>query len=361
MSEFIAHRPITSIRKHPNADSLAILEVGAFTVVHNLKEAEQLKVGQMVTHFPTDICIHPTKAVELGVHKYLRDVRYKDDLVKSPCRIVAARLRGTASYGFINLDTSVPDAVLDEHYGAWKYEPPELPANISGEKEREDHAQFPRYTKIKRIQLYPDVWTDGLPVRVTEKLHGTNIRMGVVTVDGEWRFMVGSHNVIVREFNTQTGARNKYWEMLDGPVMTLLNSLCDGERPVIVYGEMLGRGIQDLDYGFEEPTLRVFDVMVGGQYLDWELVKAYCDDCGVATVPLLYEGRFSWQTVNQLTDGGSTINDSASIKSKFKGREGIVITPLQETYMNDHPMGGRLIAKSVSADYESRRDGTEYH
>jgi hypothetical protein len=37
------------------------------------------------------------------------------------------------------------------------------------------------------------------------------------------------------------------------------------------------------------------------------------------------------------------------IKCKFKGREGIVITPLEEQFSDS--IGGRLILKAVSSDY----------
>lgn len=357
MSEFVALRRVKAVYEHPNADKLAVVKVGEFTVIHNKEEAEKLKVGQAVVHFPTDICIDPEKAVELGVANYLRRAKYKNNGESVPCRIIAARLRGVPSYGFINMDTSIPDDKLDEHYGVWKYEPPAIPLHLGGEVEREEHPQFPMYTKIKRIQLFPEHWKEGTPVRVTEKLHGTNVRLGMVKVNDEWQFMVGNRTRILRQFNKE-GEENKYWKMLTGPIMLLLNTLCDGELPVVVYGEMFGSGIQDLDYGFEEPVLRVFDIMVGGLYQNWETVLKYCTKYRVATVPLLHTGPFSWSIPEHFTDGNSVVNHPSFYKSQFKGREGVVITPLEEQF---NPLGGRLIAKSISVDYEQRRNGTEYH
>jgi len=348
-SEFVQERSIRTIQEHPNADSLAIIKVGSFQIVHSLEEAKKLRVGQLVLHFPTDICIDPDKAVELGVDTYCRSVDYKGQ-GKAKCRIVAARLRGAPSYGFIKVDYE-KTLDYDEHYGVWKYEPPEPSTN--GSRERYSHPEFPKYTKMKRIQLDPGAWTVNLPVRVTEKLHGQNCRLGVVRENGEWRFMVGSHNVILKN---QEG--NPFWQLLDEKVMTLLNELCNGENPVVIFGERLGKGVQDMDYGFETPTLRVFDIMVNGEYLDWDLVQAHCEHAGVLTVPLLYEGGFSWCMVDNMTDGQSVLQHPDRYLSKFKGREGIVITPLKETV---DARGNRLIAKSISADYESRKGGTEYH
>lgn len=52
--------------------------------------------------------------------------------------------------------------------------------------------------------------------------------------------------------------------------------------------------------------------------------------------------------VEELTYGPTTVG---SPRCSFKGREGVVITPLTEQWMN----GGRMILKSVSADYLDRK------
>ncbi len=357
MSEFINYRKITGIYKHPQADRLAIVKVDQFTVVHGKEEAEKLKVGQQVLHFPTDICIHPDKADELGVTNYCRHVQYKD-LGKKQCRIVAARIRGVPSEGFIHTKTNLPKEVdFDEFFGCWRYEPPTPLVSVKGDIERWEHPDFPKYTKIKRMKLYPDAWTEGMKVRFTEKIHGMNTRLGVVKIHDEWRYMVGSHNCIVKEFSGEK--RNTFWELLDEKVMNLLNFLCDGEDTVIIYGERFGAGVQDLDYGKEVPELRVFDIKVNGIYLDWSLVNFWCKEYDILTVPLLYEGSFSWSMLENLTNGGSIVANPSTYKSAFKGREGVVVTPLEETHSD--LLNGRLIGKSISVDYEARRGGTEYH
>jgi hypothetical protein len=53
--------------------------------------------------------------------------------------------------------------------------------------------------------------------------------------------------------------------------------------------------------------------------------------------------------------GPSVIGESSV---KFKGREGIVITPVKEQYSLRH---GRLIFKSISADYLARKNPTDGH
>ena len=101
--------------------------------------------------------------------------------------------------------------------------------------------------------------------------------------------MAGSHNTRRKKPEGEKGCI--YWRPLEHEeVLLLLSLLCNEEHSVIVFGEIYGVGIQDLDYGTQD-GYRVFDISVDGKYLDWATVKSYCDGCGVPTVPLLYEGR----------------------------------------------------------------------
>ena len=369
MSEHIAYRRIEGVYDHPKADRLAIVRVGKFTVVHPLEKANELHEGQLVIHVPPDICIDPKVAEELGVSNYLKRCKYKNEGEKVACWVRSARIRQVPSQGFIIEGDTIPDEELDIEHGACRYEPPALSMAESHIMEFEDHLEFPKYTKITRIQYNPEVWPEGIPVRITEKIHGMNARFGVVRDGDDWRFMVGSHNCILREYahtnhrgEHKMGAeprKTPFWDLLDDRVMNLLNDLCDSQRPVVIYAERFGPGVQDLDYGVKEPEIRVFDIMVDGKYLDWDLVEAHCARFGLITVPLLRKASFTWCMIDAFTDGSSIVTNRGAIKSAFKGREGIVITPLEETYCPE--LGGRLIGKSISVDYESRRGGTEYN
>lgn len=369
MAEHIKYRRVENVFDHPKADRLAIVKLGQYTVVHPVEKATKFKLGQRVVHVPPDICIDPKVAEALGVSNYLKKCKYKNEGEKVACWVRSARIRQVPSQGFIVDDMGIEDEYLDGIYGACKYEPPLLSMSQSHIMEMEDHLEFPKYTHIQRIQNNPEAWPEGIPVRVTEKIHGMNARFGVVRDGDDWRFMVGSHNCILREYahtnhrgEHKMGAeprRTPFWDLLDERVMNLLNDLCDAQRPVVVYAERFGPGVQDLDYGVKEPEIRVFDIMVDGKYLPWDLVSAHCDRFKLLTVPLLFTGNFDWCTVSAFTDGNSIVTNTGATKSVYKGREGVVITPLEETYCPE--LGGRLIGKSISVDYESRRGGTEYN
>jgi RNA ligase (TIGR02306 family) len=170
--------------------------------------------------------------------------------------------------------------------------------------------------------------------------------------DGEFKWMAGSHNT--RKKQPAEGERGSlYWLPLeDKKLRDMIECLHIGDHDVIVFGEIYGAGIQDLDYGVKR-GYRVFDISIDGKYLPWHLLKAECECFGVETVPLLYFGPFSQEVVKEHTYGKTTLADPSDIQSKFKDREGCVITAADETYYA--PTGGRMIVKSVSADYLDRK------
>jgi hypothetical protein len=125
----------------------------------------------------------------------------------------------------------------------------------------------------------------------------------------------------------------------------------EGFNSVVVYGEIFGNRVQPkMAYGVVGTLgFRVFDISVGGLYLDWTDVQKACDYHNIPTVPLLYTGPFQPELIDQFMNGPTTVCAQTKVAGSFKGREGIVITPLEEQQMTDH--SGRLIIKAVSPDY----------
>jgi RNA ligase (TIGR02306 family) len=140
-----------------------------------------------------------------------------------------------------------------------------------------------------------------------------------------------------------------------GPKMRdmLVNLSTSLKDNVIVFGEIFGPGVQDLDYGQNVKAFRVFDISVNGEYMNWVAIKMWCDRFGILVVPVLYEGPFSLKKVEELTYGDTTF---PGVRNKFKGREGVVVTPLVEQVSYN---GRRMIVKSVSADYRDRKGATD--
>jgi len=346
--------PVTYVKPHPNADKLDIAIIrGTITVVVPRGE---YKKDDTVVYFPPDMLIPERVGNELGVAKYLKHSIYPGDVEKSKCRIGACRLRGEPSFGFIvpigkvffDTDALLPDGTnVSAYFQAFKYEPPQ---KVRQEDAAPDHPAFHQYTDIEHYYRFPEVFPEGTWVRVTEKIHGTNSRVGLIKVDGEWQFMAGSHRVNRRKPESGTSV---YWEPLENEhVLNLLTSLCEEKHNVILFGEIYGPGIQDLDYGVVHGRrgYRVFDISIDGKYQDWDFVHAACFLHCVETVPLLAVRQFTPEVINEYTYGETTLG---SPRSQFKGREGIVITSMKEDFYA--PTGGRRIVKSVSADYIDRK------
>jgi RNA ligase (TIGR02306 family) len=346
---------VAEVVAHPNADRLEIVKIlGTQTIVPK----GEYKVGDRVVFFPPDILLPPAVSEKLGIQKYLKGCMLGG--LKLPCRVAACRLRGTPSYGFIiRAEGNEPLGTdVSADFGAEKYEPP-----VSSMDRRRfngdcatDHSTFHKYTDIQNYYRYASALPDETPVRITEKIHGTNSRVGYVRTEaGGYVFMGGSHKTNRKEFDV-AGNRSLYWRPLASNMLGMLVALSGDKHDVIVFGELFGPGIQDLDYGVVpgEVGYQVFDITIDGQYIDWDDLQAACETHGIATVPLLYHGPFSRWVLDAHTDGPTTLG---TVRSKFKGREGVVVTPLHETWSDI--LGGRLILKNKSADYLDRRGAVD--
>jgi RNA ligase (TIGR02306 family) len=353
---FVEIAKITEIKPHPNADRLEIAIVNSLPT---LVPKGQFVAKQHVVFFPPDILIPPEVSQKLEVQNYLKHGTIQGQ--KCPCRVAACRLRQEPSYGFI---VPVPEFLADQPIGsdvseAYQAEQYVAPPRLTDGELAPEVSLFHKYTTIEHFWKHNDAFPCGMPVRITEKIHGTNSRVGLIRVDDEtFEFMAGSHRT--RRRRPTEGYHSIYWEPLeDERILNLLTHLCNEEnnkRSAIVFGEIYGHGVQDMDYGVHR-AYRVFDISVDGQYLDWGFVKLLCRKFNVDTVPVLYEGPFHQGLIDQYTYGPTTLASPDEIKSAFKDREGCVITPWREQFYA--PTGGRLILKSVSADYLARKGGTD--
>jgi RNA ligase (TIGR02306 family) len=373
---------IAAINPHPNADKLEIATIlGTECCVQKGKH----KVGETVVWFPPNMLIPTSVGEALGVTQYLKRSCYATDAAATNCRVAATRLRSVPSFGFIISlaeakaaakspaplleghplvtfgDDTKPGMNLDGYFGGIKYEPPAAGAPGTPRAKgfnadaAPDHPDFHKYTDIENHYRYENMIPEGEPVRITEKLHGRNIRLGLINVDGQFEFMVGSHKVNWKPEDSH-GNVPLWWQMLTEPVVNLLTALCEEQNNVIVFGEIYGPGVQDMDYGEAEPSLRVFDISVNRRYLNWCEVEEMCFFHGVETVPLLYKGPYSKAVLKEHTYGLTKVAEAEAIRSKFKDREGCVVTPLNEQIKH----GSRVILKSVSADYLGRKGGQDH-
>lgn len=330
---------IEDVQPHTNADRLFLTQIkGWQTVIKKLDDGSpQFAPGEKVVYIPPDSTLPREMAEKLGVVNYLSErtnINGDRELV-----VKRVRLRGEPSYGFAiapeNPDWEVGTDVR-EHYGIGKYMPP---VKFDAGDAEPVHPRFQRYTDIENLRNYPDSFTAGEEVVVTEKIHGTNARIGYV----EGKLVAGSHGLQRKRPEPEKLATNTYWFPATlPPVMNLLDELKEGHPQVILYGEIYGARVQKLHYGQRAGLgFAAFDLCIDDRYVDYDEFKALCDKHGVPTVPLLGRGEYSLDFIKDLSRGKTVLPDQHI-------REGVVVKPVHERL---DPKIGRLVLKYLSDDY----------
>ena len=423
---------ISDIYQHPNADKLDVVVIKGW---HVISKRNEFTIGEHVIYFPPDSVLppsifnHPNDEIKgrLDCARYLTPMP-KNGNFNGMRRVTACRLRGFVSYGLLmKINPSFGDdpnweigTDVSSIFGVLKYEPPDELNKGDAEK---NNSRFYAYTSIEHYGNYPNSFKDNEEVVFTEKIHGSNVRIGLITENNdkgelEWVIAVGSHSVRRKEYsktetrfseedlkdknidlnNINVGdiifdnwkleqiieypdclkfrcikidnngnpifTKSIYWTCCNQNIIDLLNHIktnISWKEPIhsiMIYGEIYGNGIQDMKYGETQTNFRAFDISINNIYLDFDIQQELFKKFNINTAPVLYRGPFSKDKVLEYTSGKTTICDP-KIAGPFSGREGIVIKPIKETICKE--IRSRKILKSISADYLSRKNPTEYH
>jgi RNA ligase (TIGR02306 family) len=351
---------VDSIEKHPNADKLSIVTLKGWKSIVGL---DQYKEGDLVVFIPPD-CVIPMPLIE----------KYNLEYLKKNGRTGTVKLRGCVSQGLV-LDA--PEGKRDgddvaAFLGITKFEVPESPVSKQANpvSRKKLNPYFDKYTEIENVNNYPNVFKLGDEIVVTEKIHGSNARYGnlpiVISKDQpfierciRWykkvilkhthEFVYGSHNV-----QLYGSKKNYYGDDKWGQIAKKYKFSEVIPPDYIVYGEIYGKGIQDLTYGLKDIDFMVFDVKYQGKYMDWDSVCFFCMAHNLKVVPIIHEGYW-------LTEGHKGVQkewvDGVSLIQPGQMREGCVIKTATE---EEHPLIGRKILKAVSTEYLTRKGGTEF-
>lgn len=350
---------INKIEKHPNADKLSIVTCKGWSCIVGL---DQYREGDLVVFVPPDSII-PQNLIE----------KYELTYLKNGGRVGTAKLRGYISQGLIlNLPEGkkykIGDDVANE-LNITKWQPPESkfnPTSTGKPTKKKQNPLFDKYTDIENIKNYNSVFKLEDKIVITEKIHGSNwrasnlpiylgkqnffkriINMIKVKFTDGYEFVYGSHNVQIISDRQKTF----YGEDVYGKVASKYNMKEVIPKDYIIYGEIYGKGIQDLTYGLNDIDLVIIDVKYKGKYLPYEEFKQFCFERNLPTAPVLYIGEYDNSLLEKYTNG-------KSILCPKQIREGCVI---KDYYENNHQRIGRKILKSVSPDYLLRKNATEYH
>ncbi|MET7852492.1 RNA ligase (ATP) [Streptomyces avermitilis] len=354
MSTLRVTAEVLTIHTHPNADALELAQVGLYRAV---VAKGAYRTGETAVYIPEQSVLPAGLIEELGLTGRLAG--------SGADRVKAVRLRGELSQGIVCRPKALADvdlarAVADgtdfaERLGITKWVPP-IPPTMSGEIE--SVPDLLRWVDIENIQRYPDIFTPGEPVVLTEKLHGTACLVTYLADEG--RVHVSSKGFGAKSLALKEDPRNLYWRAVHGHgVAQAAARLAErlGARRVGIFGEVYGAGVQDLTYGADgrRDTLgyAVFDVSaeIDGE-VRW-LDAADRLDGELPLVPRLYEGPYDIDRVLEIASGRETVSGRG-----LHLREGVVIRSATER--RSPVTGGRAIAKAVSPAYLTRKGGTEY-
>ena len=351
MATFESRVYALGVEAHPNADRLELAAIGGFRCV---VAKDEFQSGDQAAYIPEGAVCPDWLIAELGLEGKLAGSKHN--------RVKAVKLRGALSQGLVypvqdgcirGREVGIGDDVTDL-LEIVKYEPP-IPIAMQGEV-RPVFGATPHYD-IENIKKYPDEFQDGESVVVTEKLHGSWCCLGWHPEHGEIVTSKGMADQGKALFLNDANANNLYvrtWHVHAEAFAEARARLAAPEQAFYILGEVYGRGVQDLHYGEPNPAFAVFDAYVGepgkGRYLTFSELRTGLDSL-FPLVPVVYEGPFGAAQLAELTDG------QTSLKADHI-REGVVVRPQEERASDEF---GRVVLKSVSGDYLTRRGGTEFN
>jgi RNA ligase (TIGR02306 family) len=325
MSTPASVQQIKSIKPHPTADKLDIIEVLGWQCVTG---KGNFKDKDLVVYIEIDSVADPKPQFE-----FLKDRHY---------RIKTIKLRGELSQGLclpISDFPEIPDTCgigddVSEYVGVKHYEKP-IPTSLAGELK----GWFPSFiskTDEERIQNIPDVIQElsGKPYYITVKCDGTSCTTYIK--DGEL-------NVCGRNFNIRENENNVYWKAICRndieKKLQRMGNFC-------LQGEVVGHGIQKNRLGLPEIDFLIFNIfdIDKGQFLSFDLFKRTIKQFELKSVPIMEEGESFGYTVEDLLKKAEGFYEGTK-----NNREGIVVRSKEETY--SHITRRRLSFKVINNQY----------
>lgn len=354
---------ISEIEEIPGADKI---EVAVAFDYRSIVMKGMFKPGDLAVYLPEGACLPDWLMVKLGLVGRLG----------SKNRIRAIRLLGVLSQGILY---QVTNGQIETCTGPVDVSEGDDVSNLLGVEKVEERptakkfyghcvylSDMPIGYNINNLKRYPGLLQFDEDVVVTEKMHGTLCGIGYrpgMNRDDLWGDFftfskgLGAQGQVFR--NSVENEGNVYVKnlvtWLGTTDISFFKSIAGG-REMYIYGEIFGRGIQDLTYGTEAPVFRVFDILVqtgrGMSFLQWDNMVTVCELLGMPYVNLVYRGRFCRATMDTLCTGPSTYPGSMNI------REGVVVKRASEAIDLRY---GRAILKHINPDYLLRKGGTEFN
>lgn len=360
---------INEIRKHPNADSLGLVDISGYQVVVRLDE---WKVGDLGAYVQPDSVLPERPEFAW----FWEDaVSFGDGPVpEKRRRVTVRRFRKEWSEGLL---IKIPEEItgcgliegqnIADQLGITHYDPPE-PVSTRGEDDvapgSKQRKRFPRSWRgwwywllrklgfdvnyptggdseygpdrvppiydVEALKNYANAFEPGEEVVVTEKIHGSNARF---LFDGK-RMHVGSRK-LWKKLTSDT-VWNKCLEQ-----MAWIQMWCMLNPNYVLFGEVVPTQGK-FKYGCEDGQVKFFVFDVLSPSGKWMPSEADYLNLTAQWVPILYHGPFDLEKIKSLVDGPSTVQGAKHL------REGVVIRPVNERQVRGL---GRLQLKIVSNQF----------
>jgi len=348
---------IETVRHHPNANCLDLCTLDSISFQF-VTGKDEYKEGDKVLYFPIDALISENVAERLGVKGKLSG--------KNKNRIKTVRLRGEISQGLVGkledfydlIGDSTNPEVITEKLGVTKYEPPVVPCksgNLVG---------LPcglSVYDIEGAERNKDILNQLLneEVIVMEKLEGQNFS---ITFDSQkQKIFVNQRKFSIIPLENKQD--HIFWKIAK-KIIKNNKSLIDfvewmGKigNNVTLYGEFIGPGIQNNVYQLKEYDVKCFDIKINDTFVNFNEYCNYFDQYfgdinhlpawHVLSAPIVDKNVLkkilNEKSITEYSHGKSKLNPNVF-------REGIVVKPLKEKYLNKF---GRLILKQRDPIYLS--------
>lgn len=354
-----------------NADRLQLAKLKGLNFQFVIPK-DQYEIGEYVVYFPVDSVIPQTLIQILGLDGKLAG--------KDKNRVKTIKLRGVISQGIVaKFDTVfeyakaryeineganpdpwewTPGTDITDFTGVTKYEADDtyIPNGRSGGRAgwlKPLPANVSKYD-IESCQRNMDIVNGHLmeqSVLITEKLEGSNFALSVNS-DGIWTVCQRNYAIDPEKIE------NHLWVKLAYPLVAKALDIFQAAEGtinnVVFRGEVIGPSIQGNIYKLDKNEVRLFDIMIDGEYLNGSQFLDFCLTYDLPSVPVLYGGllhkfinRNGANSVVEASNGHSELNQQVL-------REGIVIRPIHREQHIDR--FGRLILKVRSPQYLAGSD-----
>lgn len=359
------------VRKHPQADSLGLVEIEGYTCVIR---TEDFLTGDLAIYVEPDYILPGNEHPFSNLWSYLPvDER----------RIKVRKFRGIYSQGLLMKLGALKDEVSEgdnvmERLGIVRYDPYANIQSVDGERPIDALAHLSAYdmenfrggTKATG-RKWKDLFVPGEPVIVTEKINGESARYtyqegrmwvgsrtewkrplnesvepGIVTVEPATGKMGGDLNL--KAYDRKPSV---FWMALK--CNPWIETWCRANEGKILYGEVF-HFTKKMHYGLPQgfTAFLAFDIYLGAR--KWLDAKDLFDGnyaqpnfAVVTCVPVVYRGPFDPAKIEALAEADSVLSlENGTQKPHYA--EGVVIKPEVERI---DPELGRVLLKIVGNRY----------